>query len=287
MRQLDDARMKLGQMGEARTSSAGSAGSQLNSAGWSVGSSDQCVSSRRLPGRLVGQGWLWAGGFFWSGHGHGQSVWACFGHFQEWFDSSKESGFLYVLGTHANGQERREKTGIHSQWHEQSQRRMQCRKWFHGSSMEGMMGATHEWILSILESVGSDLMALNQGIGRFRNDAHGLSPAVHGQDPYDPGTPNYQDASVEDAEARPLQTYLKDLVGRTYTFKLKLFEFKFSSSKYQSLTTARTFDDNELQPMPNFVEHEPWRWSCEHLKTSHGATREAPKTNGGIDVVDG
>ncbi|WZZ77497.1 hypothetical protein YC2023_098069 [Brassica napus] len=64
-----------------------------------------------------------------------------------------------------------------------------------------------------------------------------------------------QDASVEDAKARPLQTYLKDLVGRTYTFKLKLFEFKFSSSKHQSLTTARTFDDNERQPMPNFAEH--------------------------------
>ncbi|KAF2590517.1 hypothetical protein F2Q70_00038122 [Brassica cretica] len=63
--------------------SAGSAGSQLNSAGWSVGSSDQCVSSGRLPGRLDGQGWLWAGGFFWSGNGHGQSVWACFGHVQE------------------------------------------------------------------------------------------------------------------------------------------------------------------------------------------------------------
>ncbi|KAH0862104.1 hypothetical protein HID58_079315 [Brassica napus] len=75
-----------------------------------------------------------------------------------------------------------------------------------------------------------------------------------------------QDASVEDAKARPLQTYLKDLVGRTYTFKLKLFEFKFSSSKHQSLTTARTFDDNERQPMPNFAEHEPWRWSCEHLR---------------------
>ncbi|KAF3573033.1 hypothetical protein F2Q69_00058347 [Brassica cretica] len=41
--------------------SAGSAGSQLKSAGWSVGSSDQCVRFGRLPGRLVGQGWLWAG----------------------------------------------------------------------------------------------------------------------------------------------------------------------------------------------------------------------------------
>ncbi|KAF2578251.1 hypothetical protein F2Q68_00002863 [Brassica cretica] len=28
---------------------------------------------------------------------------------------------------------------------------MQCRKLFHGSSMEGMMGATHEWIISILD----------------------------------------------------------------------------------------------------------------------------------------
>ncbi|KAF3550342.1 hypothetical protein DY000_02006528 [Brassica cretica] len=86
----------------------------------------------------------------------------------------KRGGFLYVLGTHANGQERREKAGIHSQWREQPRRRMQCRKWFHGSSMEGMM-------------VGSDLMALNHGLAQFRNDAHGLSRAVHGQDPYDPG----------------------------------------------------------------------------------------------------
>ncbi|KAF2569480.1 hypothetical protein F2Q68_00025300 [Brassica cretica] len=37
------------------------------------------------------------------------------------------------------------------------------------------------------KSVGSDLMALNHGLARFRNDAHGLSRAVHGQDPYDPG----------------------------------------------------------------------------------------------------
>ncbi|KAF2619569.1 hypothetical protein F2Q68_00039705 [Brassica cretica] len=60
-------------------------------------------------------------------------------------------GFLCVLGTHTNIQERRQKAELHSQWHEQPQRWMQCRKWFHGSSMEGMMGATHEWILSILE----------------------------------------------------------------------------------------------------------------------------------------
>ncbi|KAF2604101.1 hypothetical protein F2Q70_00025889 [Brassica cretica] len=32
-----------------------------------------------------------------------------------------------------------------------------------------------------------NLIALNHGFGRFRNDAHGLSRAVHGQDPYDPG----------------------------------------------------------------------------------------------------
>ncbi|KAF3579382.1 hypothetical protein DY000_02032498 [Brassica cretica] len=42
--------------------SAGSAGSQLNSAGWSVGSPDQCDSSGQLPGRLVSQWRLWAGG---------------------------------------------------------------------------------------------------------------------------------------------------------------------------------------------------------------------------------
>ncbi|KAF2590754.1 hypothetical protein F2Q70_00038488 [Brassica cretica] len=42
--------------------SARSAGIQLNSAGWSIGSSDQWVRSRRLPGRFVGQGWLLADG---------------------------------------------------------------------------------------------------------------------------------------------------------------------------------------------------------------------------------
>ncbi|KAF3506256.1 hypothetical protein F2Q69_00006546 [Brassica cretica] len=36
-------------------------------------------------------------------------------------------------------------------------------------------------------SVGSDLMARNHGLSRFRNDVHGLSRAVHGQDPYDLG----------------------------------------------------------------------------------------------------
>ncbi|KAF2570830.1 hypothetical protein F2Q70_00000762 [Brassica cretica] len=81
-------------------------------------------------------------------------------------DSLKGRGFLSSLGTHAN---------------------IQCRKWFHGSSMEWMMGATHEWILSIPESVGSDLMALNHGLGRFRKDVYGLSRAIHDQDSYDPG----------------------------------------------------------------------------------------------------
>ncbi|KAF3522183.1 hypothetical protein F2Q69_00047826 [Brassica cretica] len=37
------------------------------------------------------------------------------------------------------------------------------------------------------KSVGSDLMELNHGLGRFRNGAHGLSRAVHDQDPYGPG----------------------------------------------------------------------------------------------------
>ncbi|KAF2578250.1 hypothetical protein F2Q68_00002862 [Brassica cretica] len=72
--------------------SAGTAGDQFNSAGLSVQVSDQWDRSGRLSGRLVGQGWLWAGGFFWSGHGHGQSVWDCFGHVQEWFDSFRASG---------------------------------------------------------------------------------------------------------------------------------------------------------------------------------------------------
>ncbi|WZZ15404.1 hypothetical protein YC2023_108493 [Brassica napus] len=31
----------------------------------------------------------WAGGLLWLGHGRGQSVWALFGLFQEWFGSSR------------------------------------------------------------------------------------------------------------------------------------------------------------------------------------------------------
>ncbi|WZY88257.1 hypothetical protein YC2023_044992 [Brassica napus] len=62
-----------------------------------------------------------------------------------------------------------------------------------------------------------------------------------------------------DKEARPLPTYLKDLF----------------------LTTARTFDDNERQPLPNFAEHRnPGTGAV--TKASNGATREAPKTNGGM-----
>ena len=53
-----------------------SAGDQLNSAGLSVQVSDQWVKSGWLPGQLGCQGWLWTGGLFWSGHWHGQSVWA-------------------------------------------------------------------------------------------------------------------------------------------------------------------------------------------------------------------
>ncbi|KAF3565667.1 hypothetical protein DY000_02011786 [Brassica cretica] len=39
----------------------------------------------------------------------------------------------------------------------------------------------------VLLSVGSDLMALNHGLGRFRKDVYGLSRAIHDQDSYDPG----------------------------------------------------------------------------------------------------
>ncbi|KAF3605215.1 hypothetical protein DY000_02048295 [Brassica cretica] len=40
------------------------------------------------------------------------------------------------------------------------------------------------WV-TIVWSDGSDLMALNQGLGRFRNDVHGLSRTDHGRDLYD------------------------------------------------------------------------------------------------------
>ncbi|KAL0722876.1 hypothetical protein Bca4012_037475 [Brassica carinata] len=34
----------------------------------------------------------WADGLLCLGHGHGQSLWACFGQIQEWFGRSRTSG---------------------------------------------------------------------------------------------------------------------------------------------------------------------------------------------------
>ena len=58
-------------------------------------------------------------------------------------------GFLCVLGKHANNQERREKAGLHSQWHEQPQRWMQCGNWFQlefkGRETRPLNGSYHHW----------------------------------------------------------------------------------------------------------------------------------------------
>ncbi|KAF2602963.1 hypothetical protein F2Q70_00027242 [Brassica cretica] len=58
--------------------------------------------------------------------------------------------------------------------------------WVGGSWMITIREGARSYTI-MYKSVGSDLMALNHGLGRFRNGAHGLSRAVHDQDPYGPG----------------------------------------------------------------------------------------------------
>ncbi|KAF2608258.1 hypothetical protein F2Q68_00045565 [Brassica cretica] len=64
------------QLAELLAHSAGSAGSQLNSAGLSVRVSGSWAGSGLWPGHMVDPRWLRAGGLLWSGHGLGISVWA-------------------------------------------------------------------------------------------------------------------------------------------------------------------------------------------------------------------
>ena len=45
---------------------------------------------------------------------------------------------------------------------------------------------------------------------------------------------------------------LADIVGKTYTFQLKLDDFNFSS-KHQTFTISRIFPERLLAPMPAFV----------------------------------
>ncbi|KAL0656489.1 hypothetical protein Bca4012_077073 [Brassica carinata] len=45
---------------------------------------------------------------------------------------------------------------------------------------------------------------------------------------------------------------LADIVGKTYTFQLKLKDFNFSS-KHQTFTISRIFPERLLAPMPAFV----------------------------------
>ncbi|KAF2565392.1 hypothetical protein F2Q68_00024006 [Brassica cretica] len=64
------------QLAELLAHSAGSAGSQLNSAGLSVQVSGSWARSGLWSGHMVDPRWLRAGGLLWSGHGLGISVWA-------------------------------------------------------------------------------------------------------------------------------------------------------------------------------------------------------------------
>ena len=45
---------------------------------------------------------------------------------------------------------------------------------------------------------------------------------------------------------------LAELVGKTYTFQLKLNDFNFTS-KHQTFTISRIFPERALAPLPAFV----------------------------------
>ena len=56
------------------------------------------------------------------------------------------------------------------------------------------------------------------------------------------------DAHVEDE----LPQFVADIVGKTFTFQLKLGEFNFTS-KHQTFTISRIFTERQHAPLPAFV----------------------------------
>ncbi|KAL0676826.1 hypothetical protein Bca4012_004807 [Brassica carinata] len=56
------------------------------------------------------------------------------------------------------------------------------------------------------------------------------------------------DARVEDE----LPQFVADIVGKTFTFQLKLGEFNFTS-KHQTFTISRIFTERQRAPLPAFV----------------------------------
>ncbi|KAF2619217.1 hypothetical protein F2Q68_00040181 [Brassica cretica] len=198
--------------------SAGSAGRQLNSAGWSVVSLNQCVSSGRLPGRLVAKDGYGPVGSSDQAMGMGNPC----GIFLDMSRSrlTVPGCLVTAIGEGValeHTQLAREEEGWpdSTSYGQDSLKERGAREGSfmgvrndpvmvidHGLSRPRLpmcLGNTRKGIMAVhdregtrsytimYKSVGSYLIALNHGLDRFRNDAHGLSRAVHDQDPYGPG----------------------------------------------------------------------------------------------------
>lgn len=61
-----------------------------------------------------------------------------------------------------------------------------------------------------------------------------------------------QEVGLEGNPGNNIPQFLKDLVGKTYTFQLKLSTYNFTS-KHQSFTISRIFEAPEVLPNATFT----------------------------------